>query len=147
MALFTNAPITLFLDGPVGTVPAFDGNTGELAGRMSDPRLDVDLGRRSEPLVTVLFGSSVGWARDMVAESDLVIATRQGLTHLGNDGPAIVDVVAEDDIDAIGEARQVIELLGSRRRPEQAARFGDARRIGRGRNRRRLRAHAAIPRG
>jgi acetyl-CoA carboxylase carboxyltransferase component len=92
---------------------------------MSDPRLDVDLGRRRAPLVTVLFGSSIGWARDIVAESDVVIATRRGLALLGTDGSAIVDVVAEDDGDAIAKARLVIELLGSDRRPEDAARFGD----------------------
>jgi acetyl-CoA carboxylase carboxyltransferase component len=75
--------------------------------------------------VTVLFGSSIGWARDIVAESDVVIATRRGLAQLGTEGFAVVDVVAADDADAITKARLVIELLDSPHRPEHAARFGD----------------------
>jgi methylmalonyl-CoA carboxyltransferase large subunit len=126
MALFVNAPIVLLLDGSHDASPVFDGNTGQLAGRMSDPRLDVDLGRRSQPLVTVLLGSPVGWARDIAAESDIVIAAPTGLAQLGVDASAIVDVIADDDRDALATARKVIELLGSRRHPENAARFGDS---------------------
>jgi acetyl-CoA carboxylase carboxyltransferase component len=128
MALFTNVPIALFLDGPLGTAPIFDGNTGELAGRMADPRLDVDLGRRRAPLVTVLFGSSIGWARDIIAESDVVVATPSALAHLGAGGSSIVDIVADDDRDAITKARGAIELLVDRRPLDAATRFGDAAR-------------------
>jgi len=128
MALFTNVPIALFLDGPVDVAPIFDGNAGELAGRMSDPRLDVDLGRRRAPLVSVLFGSSVGWAHDIVAQSDVVVATPRGLAHLGAGGSSIVDIVADDERDAITKARNAIELLVRRHSLAAATRFGDAAR-------------------
>src|SRR5688500_12955284 len=43
LASMTQSPVVLLLDGAAGTAPTFEDNAGELAGRMSDPRVDIDL--------------------------------------------------------------------------------------------------------
>ena len=122
-ALMTASPVVLVVDGPHAIRTRFEDNSGELAGRMSDPRLDVDLARRRAPLVCVLCGPAVGWARDVVAEADLVIATRNACDDLASTSRSSVDIVVDDDAAAMATARAVAELLGPEGRGNDAARF------------------------
>ena len=126
LASMTQSPIVLVLDGAVGSAPTFEDNTGELAGRMSDPRIDIDLEQRQAPLLSVICGPVVAWARDVVAASDIVIATRVGMEQLEPGLDTFVDVVADDDAAAMSIARSVLSLLARERRADGAARFAPA---------------------
>ena len=126
LASMTESPIVLVLDGPGDGAPAFEDNTGELAGRMSDPRVDVDLEQRRAPLLSVVCGPVVAWARDVVAASDLVIATRAAVEQLAAGLDTFVDAVAGDDRAAMAGARSVLALLAREGRGDGAQRFAPA---------------------
>ena len=123
LALMTRSPLVLVLDGARNASARFEDNSGELAGRMSDPRLDIDLRRRRAALVCVMCGPAVGWARDVVAESDLVIATSNVWQDLSSAAQASIDMLVDDDAAAIAAARAAVELLGTEGRGEDAQRF------------------------
>jgi acetyl-CoA carboxylase carboxyltransferase component len=122
LASMTKSPIVLVLDGARERPPAFADNAGELAGRMSDPRLDIDLDRRRAPLVSVVCGEVVAWARDVVAVSDVVIATEAAVAS-DSLGALPVDLLVADDESAMRAARSVLALIGPDDRGRDAARF------------------------
>jgi acetyl-CoA carboxylase carboxyltransferase component len=123
LALMTDSPIVLVVDGSRAGSSTFGDNTGELAGRMSDPRLDVDIGRRRAPLITVVCGAVVAWARDVVADADVVIATEAAQRELADRSRGIVDVVVTDDNAAMAAARTLLSLLGPHVAGEGTVRF------------------------
>jgi acetyl-CoA carboxylase carboxyltransferase component len=126
LASMTQSPIVLVLDGAPERPPAFAENDGELAGRMSDPRLDIDLARRSAVLVSVVCGEVAAWARDVVAASDVVIATNAAELRLGQSGAPFVDLAVADDESALHAARSVLALVGPDERGRTATRFAPA---------------------
>jgi acetyl-CoA carboxylase carboxyltransferase component len=125
LASMTQSPIVLVLDGARERPPAFAENAGELAGRMSDPRLDIDLRRRA-PLVSVVCGEVVAWARDVVAASDVVIATNAAVSSFDSRGALPVDLFVDDDEAAMRAASSVLALIGPDDRGRDAARFAPA---------------------
>jgi acetyl-CoA carboxylase carboxyltransferase component len=126
LASMTQSPIVLVLDGARDRAPTFAENAGELAGRMADPRLDVDLGARRAPLVSVICGDVVAWARDVVAASDVVIATQPASSRLDGAGAPFIDMSVADDEAAMRAARAVIGLVGPDERGRNATRFAPA---------------------
>ena len=126
LASMTQSPVVLVLDGSDDRAPSFEDNAGELAGRMSDPRIDIDLEQRRAPLLSVVCGPVVAWARDVVAASDVVIATRDAAAQLAPGLDTFVDVIADDDHGALVVARSVLSLLGRGGRGNGASRFAPA---------------------
>lgn len=127
LASMTQTPVILVLDGADTIAPSFEDNTGELAGRMSDPRIDIDLEQRVAPLLSVVCGPIVAWARDVVAASDVVIATRAAAERLSPTFDSFVDVVVDDDDEAMSVARSISSLLAADDRGQGALRFMPAR--------------------
>ena len=126
LAAMTQSPVVLVLDGAAGGAPLFEDNAGELAGRMSDPRVDIDLERRQAPLLSVICGPVVAWARDVVAASDIVIATKVAVELLPAGLNTFVDLVAADDATALTAARPLLALLADENRGKGAQRFAPA---------------------
>ena len=126
LASMTQSPVVLVLDGADADAPAFEDNAGELAGRMSDPRIDIDLEQRRAPLLSIICGPVVAWARDVVATSDIVIASRDAVEPLAAGFHAFVDVVTDDDQAALDVARSVLSLLAREGRGHSAQRFAPA---------------------
>jgi len=121
LARMTGVPVILLLDGPAQSVGRFDPNVGELAGHMSDPRLDIDLRHRAAPLISVVCGRVVGWSRAVLGESDVVIASEETIRELDSGIAAAADIIAADETEAIGQAVAVLELLaGGRSKPGPA---------------------------
>lgn len=115
LARITSVPMILVLDGPATSVPRFDPNAGELAGHLSDPRLDVDLRARRAPLISVVCGRVVGWARSVLGESDVVIATVGAASQLPSSAAAVIDIVCADVAQAIEAAKVVLDRLSGER--------------------------------
>jgi acetyl-CoA carboxylase carboxyltransferase component len=111
LARITGVPVILLLDGPGQSPDHFDPNAGELAGHMSDPRLDVDLRQRVAPLIGVVCGPVVGWASAILGECDLVITSENVLRDLDNGVAAAADIIAACEPDAIRQAVAALTLL------------------------------------
>jgi acetyl-CoA carboxylase carboxyltransferase component len=126
LATMTQSPIVLVLDGALERRPVFAENAGELAGRMADPRIDIDLERRRAPLVSVVCGPVVGWARDVVAASDVVIATDESIAAGSDLVASMVDFVVADDATAMQSTREVLSLIGPDDRGRDGSRFSPA---------------------
>jgi acetyl-CoA carboxylase carboxyltransferase component len=111
LARMTGVPVILLLDGPAASPGRFDPNAGQLAGHLSDPRLDIDLRQRAAPLISVVCGRVVGWARAVLGESDVVIATADASRELDSGMAAAADIIAAGEADAIEQAATVLQLL------------------------------------
>jgi acetyl-CoA carboxylase carboxyltransferase component len=105
LALQQQLPVVVFADGPQGPAPAFPVTGGELFGGITEQYDDADLRSRNAPLIGVIAGPSSGQVAEILAESDVVIATSD-VEHGERGGPEADIVVAED-----GEAIRVARLL------------------------------------
>jgi acetyl-CoA carboxylase carboxyltransferase component len=116
LARMTGIPVVVMFDGPTTTPPRFDPNSGELAGHQSDPRLDINVRDRAAPLIGVICGQIVGWARSVVGECDVLIAPKSSVDSLRPDTP--VDIVTADIGSAIEMAASIVDLLAPLSEPK-----------------------------
>ncbi len=122
LARSVDIPVVALIDGP-SDVPQFEKNTGELAGRMADPRLDFNPATRRSLLVCVALGRVVGASRDLMASADLVIATEAVHRELSGASRSLVDAVEPDELSAVRRARNLLDRLAGAE-PGGRHRFG-----------------------
>jgi acetyl-CoA carboxylase carboxyltransferase component len=111
LALQQRLPIVLFADGPTLPRPVFPATGGHLIGGIAEQYDDADLHGREAPLIGVVLGPATGQTGELLAESDVLVASAEAQP---NDGSEIdADVVVANDTEAVLVARALLRLDGS----------------------------------
>jgi acetyl-CoA carboxylase carboxyltransferase component len=118
LALQQRLPVVLFVDGPKPPPPIFPATGGQLFGGIAEQFDDADLHGRQAPLIGVVLGRGAGQARELLAESDVVVTTTEA--QHGDDGGIDADVVVADETEAVLVARALVRLDATRGGAEEA---------------------------
>ncbi|HEY2304208.1 MAG TPA: carboxyl transferase domain-containing protein [Acidimicrobiales bacterium] len=105
-------PIVWFVDGPDGPLPIFPATGGQLYGGIAEQYDDVDVRARRASMIGVVLGSATGQARELLARCDVLVATK--ISPPGGGHEFDVDVVVDDEADAVAAARALVRLDAER---------------------------------
>jgi acetyl-CoA carboxylase carboxyltransferase component len=114
LALQQRLPVVLLVDGPALPRPIFPVTGGQLFGGIAEQYDDADLHGREAPLIGVVLGPAAGQTGELLAESDVLVASAAAQPDDGSEIDA--DVVVANDTDAVLVARALVRLDASRHR-------------------------------